>query len=110
MLKSPHSLRKEHDITPLPGARERFEHIDPDLLYVECRQCGNPVLWGQGRTAKILKQAGIPSGQLSARHLLVTDGCPSCSPDQVHYETHVIELPEVFDPEMLALRNAAGTA
>jgi len=33
--------------------------FDPELLYVECAKCGQPVLWSPGDTTRILAWAGI---------------------------------------------------
>ena len=32
---------------------------DPELLYVECSQCGSPVMWEKGKATDILGVAGI---------------------------------------------------
>ena len=60
---------------PLPGSREPW---DPELLFVECGRCGAPVLWGEGRTQRILDAAGIDPLELDASCALITDSCPAC--------------------------------
>ncbi len=52
---------------------------DPEMLFVECAKCGNPIIWEKGRSTEILHGAGIDPLELDAQCLLVTDGCPSCS-------------------------------
>lgn len=51
---------------------------DPELLYVECGRCGSPVLWEEGRSAKLLLEAGIDPIELDSSCILLTDGCPAC--------------------------------
>ncbi|MDR0816599.1 MAG: hypothetical protein LBN28_04330 [Desulfovibrio sp.] len=52
---------------------------DPEMLYVECGNCGAPIMWGEGRATLILAQAGIDPLELDASCLLVTDACPLCT-------------------------------
>ncbi len=52
---------------------------DPEMLFVECAKCGNPIIWEKGRSTEILEGAGIDPLELDAQCLLVTDGCPRCS-------------------------------
>lgn len=52
--------------------------FDPEMLYVECEKCGSPVLWSEGRAAKILREAGIDPLELDSSCILLTDGCPVC--------------------------------
>ena len=56
---------------------------DPELLFVECGRCGRPVLWEPGQATKLLKTAYIDPLELDAHCLLITDGCPQCSPGTV---------------------------
>ena len=66
--------------------------FDPDLLYVECNKCGQPVLWKQGLTSKILTLAGIDPDSLDERCIIVSEGCPACSPGTTTFNTQVIRL------------------
>lgn len=52
--------------------------FDPEMLYVECEKCGSPVIWGEGRAAHILAEAGIDPLELDSFCILLTDGCPVC--------------------------------
>ncbi len=52
---------------------------DPEMLFVECAKCSNPIIWEDGRSTEILQSAGIDPLELDAQCLLVTDGCPRCS-------------------------------
>ncbi len=59
--------------------------FDPELLFVECGKCGNPIVWEQGRATEILHSAGIDALELDAHCLLITDGCPRCSKGKVYH-------------------------
>lgn len=63
---------------PQPG-------YDPEMLFVECSRCGNPIVWEKGRSTQILEGACIDPLELDAHCLLVTDGCPKCSPSNVYH-------------------------
>lgn len=107
MHKEPHTIRLQ---TPLPTPGKQTANYDPELLYVECSHCGNPVIWEQGRTTELLQEAGLASSRLDARHLVLTEGCPTCAPDETFYETRVVRLAEKNDPELEALGDAEGNA
>lgn len=66
--------------------------FDPDLMYVECGECGNPILWEAGRTKRILEMAGIDAAGLDERCCLISEGCPMCRPDASHFATQVVRL------------------
>ncbi len=107
MHKAPHAIRLQ---PPLPNVGRQAKTYDPELLYVECGRCGNPVIWEQGRTTELLQEAGLASSRLDARHLVLTDGCPTCAPDETFYETRVVRLAETGEPGLEDLRNAEGNA
>jgi hypothetical protein len=69
--------------------RTRF---DPELLYVECARCGQPVLWNPGDTTNILTWAGIDTRALDEKCMIVSDGCPTCMPGQGSFTTQVVRL------------------
>ncbi len=96
------SVRK----TTLPAAPKVRIGYDPELLYVECSRCGSPVLWETGRTTAILREAGLDHSSLDARHLVLTNGCPTCSPEEGVFETRVVLL-GVNGPQ--GLRPKGGT-
>ena len=52
--------------------------FDPEMLYVECEKCGSPVIWSEGRAARMLQEAGIDPLELDNSCILLTDGCPVC--------------------------------
>lgn len=70
--KEQYALKRPAPNLPEPG-------YDPEMLFVECSKCGNPIVWERGRTTEILDGAGIDPLELDSHCLLVTDGCPQCS-------------------------------
>ena len=74
-------------------------HFDPELLYVECTKCGLPVLWKHGLTAKLLKMANIDPSTLDERCVIMSDGCPGCTPGETTFTTQVIRLNKEKDDE-----------
>ncbi len=75
-----HNFTK-HNV-PLTGYNKGY---DPEMLFVECAKCGNPIIWEKGRSTEILHSAGIDPLELDAQCLLVTDGCPRCSKDRLYH-------------------------
>ena len=74
--------------------------FDPELLYVECHQCGQPVLWKRGLTTKLLKLAKIDPSTLDERCVILSEGCPNCVPGETSFTTQVIRLNrEKDDPQ-----------
>ncbi|MGL1863659.1 MAG: hypothetical protein OCC46_14130 [Pseudodesulfovibrio sp.] len=66
--------------------------FDPELLYVECTQCGQPILWAHGLTAKLLKMAEIDPASLDERCVIMSEGCTGCRPEETSFTTQVIRL------------------
>jgi len=66
--------------------------FDPELLYVECAKCGQPVLWSPGDTTRILNWAGIDVSTLDEKCMIVSDGCPACQPGKKSFSTQVVRL------------------
>ena len=64
---------------------------DPELLYVECGNCGAPVLWDDGRATKLLREAGIDPLELDSSCLLITEGCPACG-DRKEYGVRIFRI------------------
>ncbi|WP_419785981.1 hypothetical protein [Pseudodesulfovibrio sp.] len=69
-----------------------MKKFDPELLYVECSLCGQPILWRHGLTSKLLKMAGIDPATLDERCVIMSEGCPSCIPGETSFTTQVIRL------------------
>lgn len=66
--------------------------FDPELLYVECAKCGQPVLWSPGDTTRILAWAGIDVSSLDEKCMIVSEGCPACQPGKHSFSTQVVRL------------------
>ncbi len=107
MLKAPQTIfADEH----LPAPHNSPENTyDPELLYVECSRCGQPVIWEQGRTTELVRKAGLAHSHLDARYMVLTDGCPSCSPEEIYFETRVVRLVPAHD-EFEDYKGAVGSA
>jgi len=69
-----------------------MKNFDPELLYVECSQCGQPIIWRRGLTSKLLKMAGIDPNTLDERCVIMSEGCPACKPGETSFTTQVIRL------------------
>ncbi len=76
-------------------------HFDPELLYVECTKCGQPVLWKHGLTSKLLKMAKINLSTLDERCVIMSEGCPACTPGEISFTTQVIRLSREKDSEKI---------
>ncbi len=66
--------------------------FDPELLYVECLRCGSPVLWEPGRSTALVRKAGLNKAGLDSGFVILTLGCPDCSPGAISYETRVMPV------------------
>ena len=80
--------RRRKNISSLAGLSQwRFPEspavlFDPEMLYIECKACGRPVLWEQGKTTDMLAGAGIEPGLLDESCMVLSDGCPLCRPEE----------------------------
>ncbi len=83
---------------------------DLDLLYVECRLCGKPLLWEQGRTRRLVLASGIDTTLLDAQCMIVSDGCPNCQPDHPQFQLHVVRLATFAPQDLLLLSDNKGHA
>lgn len=68
--------------------------FDPEMVYVECRNCGQPLIWEPGRTTALLAGAGIDISSVDATCLIVAERCPICRPDVHEFSLSVIRLPK----------------
>jgi hypothetical protein len=68
------------------------DHFDPELLYVECGVCGRPVMWGKGQTSRVLRRSNINLSRLDEHCLLISDGCPMCSPGCKEFKARIVRL------------------
>ncbi|MBQ4132884.1 MAG: hypothetical protein IJD04_04015 [Desulfovibrionaceae bacterium] len=84
--------------------------IDPELLYVECRSCGRPVIWEPGKTTHLLKDAQVNPDILDSQCMLLTETCPVCRPDILAIKIQVVRLALTSDEDFAQLDIARGYA
>lgn len=83
---------------------------DPELLYVECKLCGRPILWEQGRTTSLLLQSNINPLSIDAHCLILSEGCRECMPDADGFHLSIIRLATMPMSAVLLLQKPAGNA
>lgn len=94
-----------------PRCAEKPPFYDPELLYVECQVCGKPVLWEKGRTTELLLAAGVNISNLDERCLIVSEGCPSCSPlEREGYTLAVVRIAGLTPEEAAHMSRPGGSA
>lgn len=76
----------------------KSEAFDPELMYVECAKCGQPVLWSPGDTTRVLAWAGIDPAGLDEKCMIVSEGCPGCQPGRSSFTTQVVRLRKTEQP------------
>ncbi len=74
--------------------------FDPDLMYVECKRCGRPVLWNAGRTSEILRGAEIRRAELDSSCMILTHGCPRCTPGEKEFRLQVVRVDGLYAEEL----------
>ena len=94
-----------------PPCPEKPPFYDPELLYVECQVCGKPVLWEKGRTTELLLAAGVNISNLDERCLIVSEGCPACSPfEKEGYTLAVVRIAGLTPEEAAHMSRPGGSA
>lgn len=83
---------------------------DLDLIYVECRFCGNPVLWERGKTSLLLRASGIDITLLDAECMILSEGCPQCRPSGSPFHMHVVRVTSLTPHDALLLSMNKGHA
>ncbi len=108
----PHEyLITAQDIFSLQEAdRSVFVSIDPELLYVECRSCGRPVIWEAGKTTHLLNEAQVSLELLDSQCMLLTETCPVCQPDILAIKIQVVRLSHTTDEDLEQLDITIGNA
>jgi hypothetical protein len=66
--------------------------FDPELLYVECASCGEPVIWEPGKSTEILHWSGMSILEIDATCMIVSQGCPHCTPEEEFFDTQIVRL------------------
>lgn len=83
---------------------------DPDLLYVECRLCGKPVLWEKGKTGLLVSASGLDTSMLDEQCMLLSDGCPNCRPGTGEFHLQVVRVTSLTPQDLLLLTDSRGNA
>ena len=91
-------------------ARKPALQYDLDLIYVECRMCGKPVIWEKGKTRLLLESSGIDVTLLDAECMIVSDGCPQCRPGVTLFQLSVVRVAAVSAQDVLLLSGNKGNA
>lgn len=66
--------------------------FDPELVYVECGECGEPVMWAPGTSTRVLTQSGLTRDEYDASCMILSEGCPRCTPGESRFTTQVVRL------------------
>ncbi|MDR2124385.1 MAG: hypothetical protein LBP38_05305 [Desulfovibrio sp.] len=84
---------------------------DPEMLYVECHVCGKPVLWEMGKTTELLLSAGVDVSKLDERCLILSEGCPACSPGNHNgFTLAVVRIAGLTPEEAVYMTRRGGSA
>lgn len=90
---------KEGDVMMVENTRPEStttnkKTFDPELLYIECSQCGRALNWERGETSAFVNKAGISLSVLDSSYMIYSVGCPACTPDQLGYFTKLVQVAE----------------
>ncbi len=100
--------RKKQTIYKLAWTAQGY---DPEMLYVECQKCGRPVVWAEGKTTTILAESGIDMGQLDERCMVISDGCPVCSPkNNTGFTLSIVRVAGLTPEEAVLMNQHSGHA
>ncbi|MDL2306804.1 hypothetical protein LJC48_02065 [Desulfovibrio sp. OttesenSCG-928-C06] len=93
-----------------PKEQSVVHDYDPEMLYVECRLCGKPVMWEAGRTTSLLVRTGINPHLIDERCLILSDGCKQCQPYEEAFPLSIVRLSAVTPQDLLLLHKTGGNA
>lgn len=106
-----HNIVQKNDSAGPRKASFSSDGYDPELLYVECQLCGKPVIWEPGKTTELLLTAGVDVSKLDERCMIVSSGCPACTPLAVEgYTLVVIRLAGMTLEEAMHMARPGGNA
>lgn len=83
---------------------------DLDLLYVECRMCGKPVLWEKGKTSRLVYASGIDIGLLDLECMILSEGCPNCRPETPFFNMQVVRVAALSVNDLMVMNEHRGSA
>lgn len=98
------SIREDLQSRPRPAS------YDLDLLYVECRLCGKPVLWDKGKTGLLVRASGIDVTLLDAECMILSEGCPACRPQIALFHMQVVRVAALTAHDIMLLNENKGNA
>lgn len=101
---------KGYSITSRVDRAKLSEGYDLDLLYVECRFCGKPVLWEKGNTSLLLRASGVDMNALDEACMILSEGCPGCRPDASVFHMHIVRVASFDAEDVLLLVDSKGNA
>lgn len=97
-------------MSPAVGSKTGAKDYDPELLYVECRLCGKPVMWEAGRTTSLLKQSDITPGMIDESCMIISEGCRNCHPEADGFTLSIVRLASFTAQDIAMLSRPAGNA
>jgi hypothetical protein len=97
-------------MSPVLGSKIGAKPYDPELLYVECRLCGNPVMWEAGKTTLLLRQSDINPGLIDESCMILSEGCHHCHPENEAFSLSIVRLASITAQEIAMLHRPAGNA
>jgi hypothetical protein len=83
---------------------------DPEMLYVECNNCGKPIVWEPGRTTELLLRSRINPSALDEHCLILSDGCKECMPYSRGYSLSIVRLAGISAQDLMLLQKTGGHA
>ena len=93
-----------------PKEQTRVHDYDPEMVYVECRLCGKPVLWEAGRTTSLLIRSGINPQMIDERCLILADGCKECRPYDNGFPLSIVRLSAITPQDLILMHKTGGNA
>lgn len=83
---------------------------DPELIYVECRVCGRPVIWEPGRTTNLLADSNISPQSVDEHCLILSDGCRECNPGSDGFSLSMVRLSNFSLSSLMLMQKTKGHA
>jgi hypothetical protein len=91
-------------------ASQESKGYDLDLLYVECRFCGKPVLWEKGKTSLLVRSSGIDISLLDEECMIISEGCPNCRPGLPFFQLQLVRVAVLSPHDIMLLGENKGSA
>lgn len=105
-LDTPLNISRAFEATAENGGK----YYDPEMLYVECRHCGKPIVWEPGRTTWLLLRSRIKPHQIDEHCLILSDGCHECLPYASGFSMSIVRLAGLTTHDLAMLQKTAGRA